>query len=173
MDFWANFWPNFASDVAAGVILGALVALVISKRQNKAETQRRKEKILRLLKKELETNSDYINQSIPFSSQESMKDFDTINFLSLGLSNEHWKAFSDGGELQWINDVEILSKLATAYHSIQMVKLSSSAIIRYFFVEQRSSIYIAEHLDSQLKSDIQAALAYINEAIQHIENADR
>ena len=149
-DFWVNFWSNLLSDLIVGAGIGFFLARWLNKLQqkdtDKAEEERkakesrmRKEKILRLLKKELETNDTYINQSIPISSRDSMKDFDTINFLSLGLSNEHWKAFSDGGELQWINDVETLSKLATAYHSIQMVKLSSSAIIRYFFVEQRTS----------------------------------
>jgi hypothetical protein len=100
-----------------------------------------------------------------------MSNFDTINFLSLGLSNENWRAFSDGGELQWINDVELLSRLAVAYHSIQMVKLSSSAVIRYRYVEKpRTGHVVTEHLESQLATDIQAAITNIQGVIRQIGN---
>ncbi len=37
------------------------------------------------------------------------------------LKNEAWKAFSDGGELEWIKNPELLDHIAEAYYSIRSV----------------------------------------------------
>jgi hypothetical protein len=41
--------------------------------------------------------------------------------LLIFLKTEYWKAFSDGGELQWIKDPILLSEIAEAYNFIRMI----------------------------------------------------
>lgn len=38
-----------------------------------------------------------------------------------GLKDELWRALSDGGELQWLNDLSLLQAFAEAYHHIRRV----------------------------------------------------
>ncbi len=38
------------------------------------------------------------------------------------MRSELWKAFSDGGEIEWIKDVDLLGEIATAYSLIRLVK---------------------------------------------------
>jgi hypothetical protein len=41
--------------------------------------------------------------------------------LSYQLKTELWNTFSDGGELQWIHDINILHVMAQTYDSLRMV----------------------------------------------------
>jgi 16S rRNA C1402 N4-methylase RsmH len=37
------------------------------------------------------------------------------------LRNELWKAYSDGGDLQWIKDIELLANIADSYYNIRAI----------------------------------------------------
>lgn len=108
-----------------GVVVGVPIALEISRRQqdaehlaSKAERQEeernRKQKVLSLLKSELSQNRDDIEGR-------------RINVLSGGkrvvdtdfLRDEMWAAFSHGGELQHVNNPEVLAAISYAYYRIR------------------------------------------------------
>jgi len=108
-----------------GIVVGIPIALAINRKQqrtieSKAEEQRyrdeaeRKKKILNLVKTELEFNK---NSLIDRQSQEHQTEQRTV--LLPPLKDELWRAFSDGGELQWIKDLDLLDKIASAYHQIR------------------------------------------------------
>ncbi len=110
-----------------GAIFAILIALEINKKQQ--ETQERNEhaalekeerdhkaKILKLLKIELEYNhTSLINRQPKKKGETKRKVF--VN----RLKDELWNSFSDGGELQWIKDLELLDFLSTAYYHIRTI----------------------------------------------------
>ena len=69
-----------------------------------------------------------------------MADFKTLQqdsgVLSSLLRNELWKAYSDGGELEWIKNAALLAKIADAYYSIRSVMSLSD---RYYDSTQYST----------------------------------
>jgi hypothetical protein len=122
-----SFWQNFASNLLAtviGVALGIPVAFWIDRRVQTANEQEKTNKILQLLYKELLQNEKVLTQW-----QETMEaegwvygprsDFRQLQanagFRVIQMADENWRAFSDGGELQWINDPLLLGALADAF----------------------------------------------------------
>jgi hypothetical protein len=117
-----------------GVIVGIPIALEINRRQQLAQDNRmskdreneeltRKNKILTLVKKELEFNLDILGNRQ--SQKASVTQFEiTLNGSDVavnGLKDELWNSFSDGGELQWIKDLDLLDAISTAYHQIRIM----------------------------------------------------
>lgn len=89
------------------------------------------------------------------------------------LKNELWKALSDGGELQWIRDLDLLNVIATAYHNIMMTIFLEE---KFFEATHYSGIqvqqqkypkdFIMEYLvnsDLDVTKAIDAALSAINQ----------
>jgi hypothetical protein len=120
--FLDNLMGNWFATMI-GVIVGIPIALEIHRRQQQAqekkeqETQERealtrKAKILSLVKKELEYNRDVL-----VARPETIKRLD----LEDRLKDELWHAFSDGGELQWIRDLQLIDSFSTAYHHIRTI----------------------------------------------------
>jgi hypothetical protein len=112
-----TFWQSFVSNLGAtiiGVGLGIPVALLINRWIERRTEKERKKKILTLLRDELSYNE------IEF---DRMQNIDILNresgVLSSILRNELWKAYSDGGELEWIKNVDLLAKIADTYYSIR------------------------------------------------------
>ncbi|MBX2991552.1 MAG: hypothetical protein KF749_10355 [Bacteroidetes bacterium] len=112
--FCADFLSNLLSTIF-GVALGFPIALWLdrmarlrSESERKRETNARVKKILSLLDAELNENQNAIN--------EFHKDV-LDNFFPVRL--ESWNAFSDGGELQWLNDPDLLGSLSTTYATIR------------------------------------------------------
>lgn len=122
--FNIDFWQSFVSDTVAtflGVIVGIPIALWINNYQVSRTIKERKIKILQLLSTELQTNLDalqYWDRSV-FNA----------GMLYSHLRNESWKAFSDGGELEWIKDLELLDLFAKTYFSIRSIQYLSE---KYF-----------------------------------------
>jgi hypothetical protein len=113
-----EFTKSFASNTLA-TIMGAVCGLTIvlwvndlernkSIKDIEAQTQSNKERVLKVLVGELSHNqSELIKQSSPNESDAFL--------LKINLRIEAWRAFSNGGELQSINDPEILHKLANLF----------------------------------------------------------
>jgi len=110
-----------------GVVVGIPIAIELSRRQqalenaitearkNKEESQRR-EKILSLIRSELAVNRNDLKERTK-NIQTGGKREVHVNTLH----DEMWEAFSDGGELHYINDPELLALIAGAYYEIQTI----------------------------------------------------
>ena len=108
-----------------GVVVGIPIALEISRRQQAAEHARntermeqeelqRKHKVLSLLRSELLSNkSDLLDRSKDVASGGKRE------VLVNTLRDEMWAAFSDGGELHFVNNPELLALIAVAYYEIR------------------------------------------------------
>jgi len=132
--FDIEFWKNFLSNTLAtfvGVIIGIPTALWINRIQQKSaeadkkrtlatEAKAREAKILQLIKDEMIWNKDLLNRV-----HESKRDvffFERREYeLSYQLKIELWSTFSDGGELQWIQDINVLHIMAQAYDTLRVV----------------------------------------------------
>lgn len=108
-----------------GVLVGVPIALELSHRQqasahaaslaerNEYETTR-KRKVLALLRSELSLNLEGINKRrVPIDTGGKREVY------TQSLQDQLWAAFSDGGELQYVNNPELLATLADAYHKVR------------------------------------------------------
>ena len=117
--FVENFWAGlFATFI--GVVLGIPIAFYIHGIQERyrgdleiTEEEKRKRKILLALRKELEKNREMLMEY-----KKNLEDTSTSEILILIIRDETWRAFSDGGELKWIKDIELLEDLANVYFII-------------------------------------------------------
>lgn len=112
--FWFNTLSNFIATLA-GIVIGLPFALWLDRvararnqAEKLAETKTRAHKILTLLDSELQKNQQYLSQF-----HEDL----TNNFFPIRM--ESWKAFSDGGEIQWIDDPDLLSQLSDSYAQLK------------------------------------------------------
>ena len=111
--FWLNTLSNFIATLV-GIGIGLPLALWldrIARARNEtdrlAEAKKRAHKILTLLDSELQKNQQYIGQF-----HEDVAN----NFFPVRM--KLWNAFSDGGEIQWIDDPDLLSQLSDSYAQI-------------------------------------------------------
>ncbi len=149
LEFWRNFLSN-ALATFVGIIIGIPVALWINRIQQRisdaSETQRlateataKKRKILKLLSIELRQNKGVLELIQQYYKQfdvdasdvkelikrivdfrEKHKEQIKIQHIYL-LRMELWNALSNGGEFQWIRDLDLLHTIATAYEATKMV----------------------------------------------------
>jgi hypothetical protein len=110
-NFLANWWATFL-----GVIIGIPIVLWTTKYQEVIVEKERKGKILRLLNEELLVNLGQLSGW----QKSDIKNFEALTLGGM-LKDDTWKAFSDGGELEWIKDPGLLSDLSWAYGSIRAV----------------------------------------------------
>lgn len=98
-----SFWQSFVSNLGAtifGAGLGVFGALWLNNHLEKRTEKERKKKILRLLKHELLMN---FSAFVDWNRKEDTL-LNKCTNLSVFLKSEYWKAFSDGGELQWMKE---------------------------------------------------------------------
>jgi hypothetical protein len=127
--FWQNFVSNTLATIVGVVILGIPIALWLNKHQEKSSEKERKKKILSLLKEELFTNLTLLSGWEKNDNKQI-----EVNIIGPFLRNESWKAFSDGGELQWIKNPILLSELAQAYSYIRTLQELSDKYINLFYI---------------------------------------
>lgn len=107
-------------------MIGALVGIVIAVEINRwgelqkaTELQfsrkRQKKKVLELLGREIGINLREMNNRQSISSDSHR------NLSAYKLKDELWRAFSDGGDLKWIDEVDLLEKLANVYYLTKTV----------------------------------------------------
>ena len=107
-----------------GVLVGLPIALEVSRRQQaaaqvaaaldkSAKVAVRRHKVLTLLREEVRKNLDGLAERVAPLAQGGKR-----LVFSHSLRNQLWLAFSDGGELQYVDDPGLLAKIAEAYHEI-------------------------------------------------------
>ena len=146
--FDISFWKDFSSNALStfiGILIGIPVALWISSHQNKAEEKERKKKILRLLQHELLMNFGKLSRW-----DKDDNKIIVASGLLIFLKVEYWKAFSDGGELQWIKDPILLSEIAEAYNFIRMI---SDTANKYVTFAQTQYIASTGDSNSQIRAN--------------------
>jgi hypothetical protein len=163
-DFGANWLATFL-----GVAIGVPLALWVNRYQEKITEGERKRKILSLLTTELLMNFGTLT-GWNKENNIMVRSTNLIVFLESGF----WDAFSDGGELQWIKDPVLLSKIAEAYNFIRMILELSN---RYFeilkvphFDQGKTAI---KHTLYLLEKGVPNAMAEISTALKAIEDADK
>jgi hypothetical protein len=141
--FDVEFWKNFLSNALAtfvGAIIGIPVALWLNqiqqntlekseKEKTDLETSSRKKKLLNLIKDELEFDLEI------FSTRHDEVYINGLDIYKFKL--ETWKSISDGGEIQWVQNLDLLNAISLAYYSIrrlmssfQLFSLSGKEILR-------------------------------------------
>ncbi len=131
---WANFIDYFfiksfviellATFIGAG--LGVLTAIGLRNWFDSRTEKKKKKKILSLLRVELKHNESEIKERRGLISEG-----DHILEMSSRLKVESWRAFSDGGELEWIKDLELLDTISNAYYEIRSLRYISDKVAEY------------------------------------------
>lgn len=175
--FRDGFLGNLLATII-GVIAGIPIALWVSRLQQdeqekieieikKREETERTIKVLSLVKKELEYNLDQLRKQKQGLSNHKEK------FLPIdGQKDELWNAFSDGGELQWIKDLQLLDKISMAYYDIRRVIHLEKMLLE----AKRPQNYIADlviyrgdwllEINQEVTESIELALSDINKFIK-------
>lgn len=172
--FDLSFWQGFVSNSLAtflGALVGIPIALWISTHQGRKEEVERKRKILRLLKHELLMNFGTLAHWKKRDEQIS-----NAAELHIFLQTEHWRAFSDGGELQWIKDPTLLSEIAEAYNFIRMTSEASNQFINLAQNTYRGSGITSDaltHLWKLIDEGAENTKFEITKAVKSIENAEK
>jgi len=159
---------------------------MITRYQETQTEVEKKRKILQALHKELKKNLVYKgNLSMIFSmnngnkSQETYKtDFDIpeddvliiATNISTSLSTIYWNTFSDGGELEWIKDPELLQKIASGYEAINFARRVAGRyydLLNIFRFDPHE--YARSYLKGQLLTIDTLLEDQIKKSLQHIE----
>ena len=113
IQFISDFLPNLLATFI-GALVGIPIALMLDRRQESGRAQASNQKMLTLLRAELDQNAKQVE-----NWQNSADRSRGTGVLAAVLKNELWRAFSDGGELSWLKDLEILSAISNAYYCIR------------------------------------------------------
>jgi hypothetical protein len=181
---------NFLGDALAtviGAIIGIPIALWLGRRQQKEQEERerqaeqresaeRKAKILRLIKRELEHNREHIIEDEKRNERKEEK-----GPPIRGFKDELWRAFSDGGELEWITDLDLLHSISQAYHYIRVASELEGLYLQYHYYpgtypQPRREESIPGRLDRFEKivlRFIEKALGEIDKSLLEKENPNR
>ena len=111
------FWNDFISTLT-GAIIGIPIALWLSNFQQTMEQRARKSKILLLLEEELQENINLLKKWEEWPDDFMERSLNLLAHIKVKL----WNAFSDGGELEWIQNPRLLGQIADAYNDLKMVK---------------------------------------------------
>lgn len=192
MEFWSQFWPQLTSTLIGmclgipitifatflGALLGVWGALWLERRQEqrkslaeKNEAEIRRQKILRNLQKSLVTSK----KSIEGWQSELRLGNDREAKLSLIIpSGEIWRAYREGGELRWINDPELLSKLSGVFAFIGHIKFVNETLYASFistnYEDATKSLWYKGQLDETFANMCESALEIIDDAIDIIND---
>jgi hypothetical protein len=173
-----SFFANWAATVI-GVIVGIPIALELNRRETIADAKRsaesrqaderqRRSKILSLLRTELINNKEQlVNRQVGEGRPQRQ-------VLLPGLKDELWHAFSDGGELQWIQDLDLLDAIATAYYRIRtIIYLEERFFEAAHFpgMQIHQDKYPKDHILEYLKSLDPTAIETVGRAIESIDRS--
>ncbi len=174
MEFFSlSFWQGFVGNLFAtiiGVIVGIPIAFWISGKVESRTEKEKKQKILGILAKELNQVRDSI---LEFNrNPESGKRVP----LGFTMPIETWRAFSDGGELQWIKDTSLLVQLASTYELINHFKFLSQQYLEASIFKSTADEAIFYSLEEQLIGnfeDVQVKVEATLDLIKKILNMER
>ncbi len=169
-----SFWQSFVSNLGAtiiGVGLGIPVALLINRWVEDRTGKERRKKILKVILDELKENFVYLEmwKSEQFITKK-------VPELYTFLYTESWDAFSNGGELEWINDPLLLNTLATCYNKINAVKYNANKYLDFVFTRYMVDTEIVEAVKKRLIQSVETAwtvLKYSQEYMEAVAKKDR
>jgi hypothetical protein len=177
--FLDNAMGNWFATVI-GVMVGIPIALEINRRQQAAQEKKEREvqgqeetahkaKILKLVGKELEYNRAALLARQPNKDGETQR-----KVLVNRLKDELWNAFSDGGELQWIKDLELLDYVSTAYYHIRTIIYLEERYfeaVHFSGLQVRQEKYPKDYILEYLTNTDSAVIASIEKALVEIEKS--
>ena len=174
MDFFdTSFWQNFVSNALAtflGAIIGIPIALGLSRHQEKISEKERKKKILELLREELMINLTHL------SGWDKAKD-KKAQAIIIGpfLRDESWKAFSDGGELEWIKNPKLISELANAYSYIRLMQQLSERYLSLLYMtpNEKTHPIAIDFIWAMVEKGINESTEMVMVALKAISNEEK
>ena len=142
-------------------------ALAISLSERTHEEAVRKKKVLGLLSLEIQSNLEAIrNRRVPMDTGgKRMVDSQSLKSLI-------WTAFSDGGELHYVNNPEVLAALANAYENIRncaMLEIKFLEAIHWPGAQFRQTKSPQDFILEYLEQDDPALIDSMERALQAIE----
>ena len=181
----SSFAQDFLANLIAtiiGVMLGVPTGLWLESRVESRTEQKRQQavaqdratrlrKLLTLIDNELSTNLEHVR----YCRDQSL-DLVTAVYLGSRLTDELWSAISDAGELQLIEDLELMAAVSRAYSAIRelrfigekyftagdLIRMSGSLELSDFFSGYSSGLL------SKSQESLQEALGAIRVATQAI-----
>ena len=162
-----------------GVIVGIPIALELSRRQQdgqnaaaltarKTEEAQRKRKVLSLISSELHQNRNDVTICRKPIDTGGKREVHTGS-----LRDEMWSAFADGGELQHVNDPDLLAAMAGAYYEVRSsIHLERAYLSAIHFPGMRvaQEKYPQDHLLEYLTATDPQLLAAIDKAVATIDS---
>jgi len=163
-----SFWQDFVSNAFAtflGAIVGIPIALWLSRYQEKAIEKERKSKIKQLLREELLENLSILSGWEKADYRKKNRDIHSIGPV---LKDESWKAFSDGGDLEWIKDPTLLSNLADAYYHVRIIRQISDRYLNIIYLggddaDKPAIEHFADLLDRVIVNGSKVIYSVLNE----------
>ncbi len=161
-----------------GLIAGVPIGLWINKRQQEIQEAEKitleikikyehKRNVLSLLKEELLLNQEYLIDLI--REQEGKP---KITILA-GMKNVLWLAFSDSGELQWIDNPSLINVISNAYYHINALiefeRRYSEPSFNMSVTRGRKQTFAGENAVNNVKALRPVTLKEISDAIKAIE----
>lgn len=156
-DLRRDFTSNSLATLL-GIAVGIPIGLWVAEHQEQKTEAERRYKVLRLLRSELLVNYG----GLAGWGRSGHKELEVSTFSEFER-DDVWRAFSDGGELQWIRDPALLGKLAEAYASTRIVRSLADkyyTLIHLGNADARSST--AGHLWQLLEKGIPFAMQDID-----------
>ena len=144
-----------------GAIGGIFIALELERWKNKSDERDHTNKVLTLVKGELQENLSSLNTRVSENNPN--------RFNPYRLKDELWNAFSDGGELQWIKDLDLLDKISGSYYRIRIIINLED---KYFdAIHYQGGVFQStrEHILSYLNQIIPQATSHIKETVTQID----
>ena len=168
--FYSKYGEGFAQDFFSnllatyiGVIFGVSIGIWVSGYQENQLERIRKGRVLSLLQEELDHN---YKELLKWREAGRGGDIEVGN-IGTNLRYETWRAFSEGGELEWIKDANILYVLSIAYFQIGAVKTLSEKYFDMIPYRQKLGVDLDNHKkilfskSDQAENDILEAKKYI------------
>lgn len=149
-----SFWKDFVSNLSAtllGVALGIPIALWISRFQERRTEKERKRNVLEKLKKELLENLKYLRMR-----EDEKLDIDHLAealFFASGLKDEVYRVISDGGELEWIKDLDLLETISSAYYFIRDIKFRGNLYLE--LLKSNKENYVEARLFNRIEGSLE------------------
>ena len=109
--FNSAFWTDFISTLT-GAIISTPVALWLT---SKILNEQRSRKPRNLTRPE---NIAPLQPGVDWPGDVIERNLNLLAYIKV----KHWNAFSDGGELSWIQNPRLLGQIADAYNDLKMIQ---------------------------------------------------
>ena len=163
--FFTNFTSNWLATLL-GVIIGVPVALWVSRYQEKKTEEENSKRILDALYEELIENIGYLSKWRGDNKEEKIKGTITLSAL---LKNDLWRAFCDGGEIQWIKNSNDLLGLSAGYSKIVSIKyLADKYLGLYHSGSKKVDPAMLEKIMETLEETVNLAIGILDSLIDWI-----